>query len=173
MHWSVVVGGVFIAPTTKRTVGGGCCRMAHRTVWCASHVTRPLGSDRWSFWQVGHRTVTVHCPVRLLMPALTSARAVNTVHCSCTVADDRWRLEPLLFLVHWTVRWIIAEWLPEFPKVASLELGSLVHRIVRCARPGLPLGCLLLSLFEPFLGLFIGLLWTFGTCKTYNLEEIS
>jgi hypothetical protein len=29
---------------------------------------------------------------------------------------------------------------------------------VRCARPGLPLGCLLLSLFEPFLGLFIGLL---------------
>jgi hypothetical protein len=28
-----------------------------------------------------------------------------------------------------------------------------------------PLGCLLLSLFEPFLGLFIGLLWTFGTCK--------
>jgi hypothetical protein len=33
-----------------------------------------------------------------------------------------------------------------------------VHRTVRCARPGLPLGCLLLSLFEPFLGLFIGLL---------------
>jgi hypothetical protein len=38
--------GVFIAPTTKRTVGGGCCRMAHRTVRCASHVTRPLGFDR-------------------------------------------------------------------------------------------------------------------------------
>jgi hypothetical protein len=32
-----------------------------------------------------------------------------------------------------------------------------VHRTVRCARPGLPLGCLLLFLFEPFLGLFIGL----------------
>jgi hypothetical protein len=31
------------------------------------------------------------------------------------------------------------------------------HRTVRCARPGLPLGCLLLFLFEPFLGLFIGL----------------
>jgi hypothetical protein len=29
---------------------------------------------------------------------------------------------------------------------------------VRCARLGLPLGCLLLSLFEPFLGLFISLL---------------
>jgi hypothetical protein len=29
---------------------------------------------------------------------------------------------------------------------------------VRCARPGCHLGCLLLSLFEPFLGLFIGFL---------------
>jgi hypothetical protein len=29
---------------------------------------------------------------------------------------------------------------------------------VRCARPWCLLGCLLLSLFEPFLGLFIGLL---------------
>jgi hypothetical protein len=49
--------GVFIAPTTKVSVGEGFCRMAHRTVRCASHVTRPLGSDHWSFWQVGHRTV--------------------------------------------------------------------------------------------------------------------
>jgi hypothetical protein len=36
--------GVFIAPTTKVTVGEGFCRMAR-----ASHVTRSLGSDRWSF----------------------------------------------------------------------------------------------------------------------------
>jgi hypothetical protein len=28
--------GVFIAPTTKMTVGEGFCRMAHRTVWCAT-----------------------------------------------------------------------------------------------------------------------------------------
>jgi hypothetical protein len=34
--------GVFIAPTTKLTVGGGFCRMVHRTVRCA----------------------TGHCPVR-------------------------------------------------------------------------------------------------------------
>jgi hypothetical protein len=32
-----------------------------------------------------HRTVTVHCPVRLLAPALTSARAVRTVHRYCTL----------------------------------------------------------------------------------------
>jgi hypothetical protein len=49
--------GVFIAPTTKWTVGGGCCRMAHRTVQSASHVTRPLGFDRWSLCLLGHRTV--------------------------------------------------------------------------------------------------------------------
>jgi hypothetical protein len=34
-------------------------------------------------------------------------------------------------------------------------------------------GCLLLFLFEPFFELFIGLLWTFGTCRTYNLEQTS
>jgi hypothetical protein len=41
--------GIFIAPTTKVAVGEGFCRMAHLTVRCASHVTRPLGSDHWSF----------------------------------------------------------------------------------------------------------------------------
>jgi hypothetical protein len=41
--------GVFIVPTTKGTIGERCCRMAHRTVRCASHVTRSLGFDRWSF----------------------------------------------------------------------------------------------------------------------------
>jgi hypothetical protein len=41
--------GVFIAPTTYMAVGEGFYRMAYRTVRCASHVTRPLGSDRWSF----------------------------------------------------------------------------------------------------------------------------
>jgi hypothetical protein len=41
--------GVFIAPTTKMAVGEGCYRMAHQTVRCTSHVTQPLGFDRWSF----------------------------------------------------------------------------------------------------------------------------
>jgi hypothetical protein len=49
--------GVFIAPTTKMAVGEGCCRMAHRTVRCACHVTWSLGFDRWSFCLLGHRTV--------------------------------------------------------------------------------------------------------------------
>jgi hypothetical protein len=180
--------GLFIAPSTKVTVGEGFCRMAHRTVWCASHVTRPLGSDRWSFWQLGHRTVTVHCPVRLLAPILTSTRA--GAHCSAFIVHCRRPLAlcsrysagaPDSPVLHRTVRWIIAErLLLEFPKVANLESGSLVHRTLSGGTPDSPVrqtrahfGSLLLSLFEPLFGLFIGLLWTFGTCKTYNLEQTS
>jgi hypothetical protein len=89
--------GVFIAPTIKMVVGERCCRMAHRTVWCTTghcpvrqprHPTvrvRPLElltcgpPDS----PVVHRTTPVHCLVRHLAPALTSARAVAlfTVHC--------------------------------------------------------------------------------------------
>jgi hypothetical protein len=41
--------GVFIAPTTNMAVGEGFYRMVHQTVRCSSHVTQPLGFDRWSF----------------------------------------------------------------------------------------------------------------------------
>jgi hypothetical protein len=86
--------GVFIAQTTKGAVGGGCCRMAHRTV-SGAPATSPgrwvltIGaSDSWATGQSGgaldspvvHRTVTVHCSVRLLVRALTSARV--DAHCS-------------------------------------------------------------------------------------------
>jgi hypothetical protein len=189
MHWSVVVG-VFIAPTTKRTVGEGFCRMAHRTVRCASHVTWPLDSDCWSFWRLGHRTVrwctgqslfTVRCAFWLCYDFCA--------HCSAltAVGDDRWCYSscysagtPDSPVLHRTVRWIIAERLPEFPKVSSSELGSLVHRTLSGGTPDSVMrhtrahfGCLLLLLFELFRGLFIGLLWTFGTCETYNLEQTS
>jgi hypothetical protein len=41
--------GVFIAPTTKLAVWWRLLSHgAPDTVRCASHVTRPLGSDRWS-----------------------------------------------------------------------------------------------------------------------------
>jgi hypothetical protein len=52
------VVGVFIASPTKSGRWEAVCRiMAHQTVRCASHVTRPLGFDRWSFCLLGHRTV--------------------------------------------------------------------------------------------------------------------
>jgi hypothetical protein len=42
------VVGVFIVPTTKSGRWEAVCRMAHRTVRCACHITEPLDSDRWS-----------------------------------------------------------------------------------------------------------------------------
>jgi hypothetical protein len=90
--------GVFIAPTTKVAVGELCCRWAHRTIRCATghypvrqprHPTvrvRPLelltAGPPNSL--VVHRTVTVHCPVRLVAPALTlrAQSALFTVHYS-------------------------------------------------------------------------------------------
>jgi hypothetical protein len=38
----------YLSPTAKSGRWEAVCRMAHRTVRCASHVSRPLGSDRWS-----------------------------------------------------------------------------------------------------------------------------
>jgi hypothetical protein len=49
--------GVFIAPTTKMVVGEGFCRMAHRTVRCATGHC-PVGQPR-------HPTVRVR-PLELL-----------------------------------------------------------------------------------------------------------
>jgi hypothetical protein len=127
--------GVFIALTTKVGVGDDCCRMAHRTVRCATGHC-PVRQPRhptvrvWllELWLVGppdslvvHRTVTVQCPVRLLAPALTSARAVALF--TFTIHFCRRPLAQIVVtpLAHRTVRWIIAEWLPEFPKLSSSE----------------------------------------------------
>jgi hypothetical protein len=67
-------------------------------------------------------------------------------------------------VLHQTVLWIIVEWLPKFPKLASSELITLVHRTLSGGTPDSPVrqtrvhfGCLLLLCFEPFLGLYIGL----------------
>jgi hypothetical protein len=83
-------------------------------------------------------------------------------------------------VLHRTVRWFIAEHPLIFPKVESSASSALVHRTLSGGTPDspvrqtrVPLGCILLSLFEPFLGLFIGLLWTFGTCRTYRPEQTS
>jgi hypothetical protein len=145
-------------------------------------------------WHVGpldslvvHWTGTVYCPVCLLESALT-LHALST-HCSCTVHFCRWPLALLAVaphgttdspVLHRTFRWIIAEWLSKNPKLSSSEWISLVHRtlsdgtpdsLVRQTRSAFGWFCSFL--FEPFLGLFIGLCWTFGTCRTYSLEQTS
>jgi hypothetical protein len=52
---------------------------------------------------VVHRTGPVHCPVRLLTHVLTLHAQSALFLFTVAVADDRWRLEPLLRLVHRTV----------------------------------------------------------------------
>jgi hypothetical protein len=94
---------------------------------------------------VVHRTGPVHCLVRHLTPAptLRVQSVLFTVHCS----RCRWPLAwvavaplgtPDSPVLHRTIRWIIAEWLPKFPKVASSELVSLVHRTLSGGTPDSP-----------------------------------
>jgi hypothetical protein len=116
------------------------------TVRCACHVTWSLDSDRWSFCLLGHWTdrwctrqalFTVRCAIWLCSDSGTHCSAFNAFwrrplarssRCSASTPDSP--------VHHRTVRWIIAERPPEFPKVSSSELEYLVHRTVRCARPG-------------------------------------
>jgi hypothetical protein len=72
--------GLFIAPTTKLTVDGGCCRMVHRIVRCATGhcpVRQPrhqaVGFRPLELLTTGppdspvvHQTVTIHCLVCLM-----------------------------------------------------------------------------------------------------------
>jgi hypothetical protein len=104
--------GVLISPTTKVVVGEAVCRRAHQTVRCASHVCHPAVRVRpLELWHVGppdspvvHRTVTVHCLVRLLAPPLTSARAVRIVHDYCTLLQSTVGAVAVSPLAHRTVR---------------------------------------------------------------------
>jgi hypothetical protein len=176
---------VFIAPTTKITIGEGFCRMAHCTL-SGAPATSPgrwvptVGaSDNGATGQSGSapdRSCSLSGAPSA--PALTSARAV--VHCSVLLFLCR---RPLAWttdapLAHRTVRCYTGQSgaTPDSPVNYSGAASPnsrrwqvwsgtpwctghcpVVHRTVRCARPGLPLDCLLLFLFEPFLGLFIGL----------------
>jgi hypothetical protein len=90
--------GVFISPTTKVAIGEGFCRQAHWTVRCASHVTQPLGVDRWSSDKWGHRTVrwctgqsmfTIQCAICACSDFCACSPRI-VAHCSPFV-DDRWR----------------------------------------------------------------------------------
>jgi hypothetical protein len=105
-------------------------------------------------WQMGppdnpvvHQTGIVHCPVRLLAPALT-LRALP-VHCSAfTGFRWSWPLRcsrctagtPDSPVLHRTVRWIIAEWHFQKPEGGEFELihPGAPDTVRWCARPGQP-----------------------------------
>jgi hypothetical protein len=81
--------GVFIAPTTKVTVGEGFCRMAHRTLSGAPAPSPgrwvPIvgASDRWATRQSGGAPDRSCSLSGALSGACSdSVRAVSTVHCS-------------------------------------------------------------------------------------------
>jgi hypothetical protein len=182
-------------------VGVGFCCMVHRTVWCATGhcpVRQPrhqaVGFRPLELWHVGppdspvvHRIVTVHCSVRHLR-LLWLLRA-QSAHCSVSLFLCRRPLvlysrcssgTPDSLVLHRTVRWIIAERPSQILEASKFQWSSLVHRTLSGDTPDNPVrqtrahfGCLLLFLFEPFLGLYIGLCWTFGTCRTHNLEQTS
>jgi hypothetical protein len=94
-----------------------------------------------------------------------------------TVRVDRWREVAISPLAHRTVRWILAERPPVFPKLASSEpLLSEAPDIVRWCTGHCPVphfGFFLLLRFEPCLVLSIGFCWIFDTCGTCNLEQTS
>jgi hypothetical protein len=165
--WSGGGWGVFIAPTTKPTVGEAVCRWAHQTVRCASHVTQPLGFWRFrslELWQLG--APDRHCS--LSSAPSSCSDSVRTIRALFTFAGDCWS-RPLRFLAvaplaHRTVRWIIAERLSRNPKVKSLIRSPMVHRtlsgdtldsLVRQTR--VLFGFLCSFLLNPNFNLFIGL----------------
>jgi hypothetical protein len=104
------LGGIY-SPNHQNVVGEGFYRMTHRTVWCATRhcpVRQPhhqaVGFRPLELLTCGppdspvvHRTVTVYCPVRLLTPALTSARAGT--HCSVSLFLCR---RPLALFSHYS-----------------------------------------------------------------------
>jgi hypothetical protein len=118
------------------------------------------------------------------------------LHCSLFTVDFcRWPLALLAIapLAHWTVQCYTGQSgaTPDslvnysgepFPETRSWAVRvdspwcighcPVAHRTVWCARPGLPRFLLLLFIWTVS-WTFIGLCWTFGTCRTYNLEQTS
>ena len=131
------------------------------TVRCASHVTQPLGFDRWSSDMWGHRTVR-WCTGQSLFTVWCAFWLCSDfcAHCSALTARCR---RPLALCSRYSAG------TPDSP----VNYSGVAPRIPEGGKfrvwfPGAPdspvrqtrahFGCLLLLLFEPFLGLFIGLL---------------
>jgi hypothetical protein len=161
MPWIVVVGGVFIAPTTKITVREGCCRWAHRTVRCATghfpvhqprhptfRVLTVSTIGALTAWATGQSGAAPDSPCSLFGAPSGAALTLRelSAHCSpfagvCWSRPLHWSRcsagTPDSPVTHRTVRWIIAERLSRNPKVRSSACtvpGA--PDTVRCARPG-------------------------------------
>jgi hypothetical protein len=166
--------GVFIALNHQTTVGTGCCRWAHRTVQCASHVTQPLvfGSYRplealsFNGTRQSGAAPDKHCSVSGAPLTLRSALPHTIAHCSsvlqllqATVAQSS---RCSAGAPDSPVNYSGARWLkPESGCLDSVRSWCtrhcpVAHRIVRCGRPG-HTRFLCSFVFEPYLQSFIGL----------------
>jgi hypothetical protein len=163
--------GVFIALNHQIAIGTGCCRWAHRTVRCASHVTQPLGFG--SFWPLkalsssgtgqSGATPDRYCSLSGA-PLVTALTSTPIVHLIRAFAVDRCAKELLL---HWCTGQ--SGGTPDSPvnyrgarreKPVGGEFGVVrswctghclvAHRTVRCARPEHS-WFLCSFVFEPFL----------------------
>jgi hypothetical protein len=188
------LGVVFIATIQIVAVGEVCWRWAHRIVRCATghcpvcHRTvsgvppRQPPVRSWSWSTVGgsvlmwHRTVrcdigqsgaplTVCSDIWFSLFILQSRPLRADSRCSAGTPDSP--------VAHRTVQWIIAELRLGNPKVKSLKsiLPGAPDSPVRQTREHF---CFLCSfLLEPFLIFVLVLSWTFGTWRTYILEQTS
>jgi hypothetical protein len=166
--------GVFIALNHQFNRWADCCRWTAidgrtgqsgappNTVPCASHVTQPLGFDRWSFVFLWHRTVwcrtgQVLCTVRCASGSYSDfcANCPRTVALQATVVADHCA-GSRCFAGAPDSPWNIAERRSRNPKLKSLELYDLVHRTLSGGTPDSPVrqtrahfGFFCSFLFEP------------------------
>jgi hypothetical protein len=183
----VVVGGIY--SPNHQTNRWGCAAVDGRTgqsgvppdtVRCGSHITQPLGFWRFrslELWRPGapdslvpHRTGTIQCLVRLLSLlwlcahcAIVSRPLESTValvsRCSADTPDS-----PVNYSGARTQK-------PEGEEFEVDPPWHTGHCPVRQTR--VLFGFFCSFLLNPNSDLFIGLCWTFGTCRTYNLEQTS
>jgi hypothetical protein len=156
----------------------------HRTVSSAPPRHPVVRAWSWStiegFVLMWHRTV--RCPSDQLLWLLPHS-LFCTVHCQSRPlrADSRCsagaRDSPV---AHQTVRWIIAELRLGNPKLRSLSWFTLVHRTLSGGTPDSPVrqtrahfDFLFVPFFWSLTCSFVGLCWTFDTCRVYNLEQTS
>jgi hypothetical protein len=165
-------------------------------VWRTGHcpVRQPryqaVGFRSLELWQVGppdspvvHRTGPIHCPVRLWRLLWLLRVQPRTVALQLTVGAwsrfSAWCTGQSGATPDSPVNYSgVASRIPEGGKF-RVELPGAPDTVRwHTGQSGAPdqgsLRVVFCSLYlNPFLGLFIGLLWTFGACKTYNLEKTS
>jgi hypothetical protein len=176
MHWSVVVGGIY-SPNYQNDRWWGLLSYGAPDSPVRQPRHQAVGFRPLEILTAGPPDRSCALSGAPSGPALTSARA--GAHCSVSLFLCRRSLARVVVaplgtpdspVLYWTVRWIIVERPPRIPEGGEFGVefpGAPDTVRWHTGLSGAPdQGCLLLFLFKPFLGLFIGLCWTFGTCKT-------